>query len=382
MQEQVVRWRRDLHRIPELGNHLPQTSKYVQEVLSGIGIPYVTMVDGSGILATITGAGAGKTIALRADMDGLPISEEAPVSFKSTNGNMHACGHDAHTAMLLGAAKILSDHKADLKGTVKLIFQPGEEGPGGAKPMIKEGCLDGVDAVFGQHIGCIMRDVEESGKIIVTHGNAMACADSFKIKIIGHGAHGAMPESSIDPISIAAQVINGIYMIKARNCPSVSPSVISVCTIHSGTASNIIPRTAELEGTTRSVDIKTRNLLAARIEQVLKGICDANGASYEFDYVFGYDVTTNNPEMADLVIKSAKDLGMAEDVVPQLNPVMGAEDMSYFLNDVPGAYYFLSSVTYQDGQVYGHHNSQFMLDETVFSKGVALLLQIVSNYLN
>lgn len=382
LQEQIVQWRRDLHQIPEIGNELPQTSKYVQDRLDEMGIPFVTMVNGSGILATIKGGSPGKTVAIRADMDALPVPEEAPVDFKSTNGNMHACGHDSHTAMLLGAAKILSEHRDELKGTVKLIFQPGEESPGGAKPMIAEGCLDGVDAIFGQHIGCLIAGAGESGKIIVSHGNLMACRDAFKIKITGRGAHSSTPEQSIDPIAIAAQVINGIYMIKARENSALCPMVISVCMVHGGTASNIIPETVEMEGSTRAIDNKTREMIARRIEEVVKGTCAAYGAAYEYEFIWDYDITTNNPEMADLVIQSAKDLGMGEDVQLQSGAIMGSEDMSFYLNEVPGAYYFLSSVVEQDGHVYGHHNPRFMLDESVFSKGTALFVKIAANYLN
>jgi len=381
LHEQIVKWRRDLHQIPEIGNDLPQTSAYVQKVLSDMGIPFVTMINGSGIFATITGGLTGKTIALRADMDGLPIVEQAPVSFKSTNGNMHACGHDAHTAMLLGAAKVLNDNKDTIKGTVKLIFQSGEESIGGAKLMIEEGCLDGVDAIFGQHIECNFFGAKESGKITVSHSNAMACRDSFKIKIVGRGGHGAWPENTIDPIAMSAQVINGINLIKAREISALTPCVISICMINGGTAGNIIPNEVVLEGSTRSVDVKTREIVATRIEEVLKHTCSAFGGSYKFAFIKGYDITQNNPKMADLVIDSAKDLGFGDDIVLQSSPVMGSEDMSFYLNKVSGAYYFLSSVVHQDGQVYGHHNPKFMLDEGVFSKGTALLLQIIANYL-
>ena len=379
--EQVIKWRRDLHRIPEIGNDLPQTSKYVQNCLKEMNIPFITMVNGSGILATVTGAGAGKTIALRADMDGLPLTEEAPVDFKSVNKNMHACGHDAHTAILLGAAKILNDNKSEINGTVKLIFQPGEESPGGAQPMIDEGALKGVDAVFAQHIGSLFSDINESGKIVVSHTSAMACRDAFKIKIIGRGGHGASPEDSIDPIAIGMQVIGGVYMIKARELSALDPAVISICMVHAGSANNIIPMTMEIEGTTRSLSAQTRQRIATRIEQVLKSTCEAHGAAYEFDFIRGYDITVNNPDMADFVIKAAQDLGYGNDVLLQPAPLMGSEDMSFFLGEVPGAYYFLTSVVKQDSQVFGHHHPRFMLDESVFQKGVAVFVQIVQNYL-
>ncbi|MGL5515081.1 MAG: M20 metallopeptidase family protein [Sporomusa sp.] len=382
LQEQIVQWRRDLHQIPELGNELPLTSKYVQDHLNEMGIPFVTMVNGSGILATIKGKGPGKTVAIRADMDALPVTEEAPVTFKSSNGKMHACGHDSHTAMLLGAAKILHEHKDELKGTVKLIFQPGEESPGGARLMIEEGCLDGVDAIFGQHIGCLIPGVKDSGKIIVSRGNLMACRDAFKIKIIGRGAHSSTPENSIDPIAIAAQVINGIYMIKARENSALCPLVVSVCMVHGGSASNIIPETVEMEGSTRAIDKETREMIAKRIEDVVKGICATYGATYEYEFIWDYDITINNPEMADLVIQSAKDLGMGDDVQLQSGAIMGSEDMSFYFNKIPGAFYFLSSIAEQDGHVYGHHNPKFMLDESVFSKGTALFVKIAKNYLD
>ena len=381
MQDQVISWRRALHQMPELGNDLPETSTYVQERLKEMEIPFVTMVNGSGIFATITGGAPGKTVAFRADMDALPLIEDAPVDFKSTNGKMHACGHDAHTAILLGTAKILNDIKANLKGTVKLIFQPGEESPGGAKPMIAEGCLDGVDAIFGHHIGTLFSDITESGKVVVSHGNAMACRDDFKMKIIGRGGHGAGPEVCIDPIPIAAQVISGVYLIKSREIAALAPSVISICMVHGGTANNIIPQSVELEGSTRSVDKATRALIAARLEEVLKHTCAAYGADYEFTFESDCDIMANAPEMADVVIKAAQDLGFGADVISQPNPLMGSEDMSFYLSKVPGAYFFVTSVVDQDGQVYGHHNPKFMLDESSFQISVALFVKIAENYL-
>lgn len=392
VEEQVVKWRRDLHQIPELDNHLPLTSKYVQDRLTEMDIPFITMVNGSGILATITGtcvnangnsdASTRKTIALRADMDGLPLQEEADVDFKSTNGNMHACGHDAHTAILLGVAKILSENKAKINGTVKLIFQPGEESVGGAKPMIAEGALKDVDVIFGLHVGGLFNHVKESGKLFVSHSNVMACRDAFKIKIIGRGAHGAWPENSIDPISIGAQVINGIYMIKAREISALDPAVISIGMVHAGTAMNIIPMSLELAGSTRSINQSTRAKIAGRIEQVVKSTCEAHGATYEFEFDKGYDITINNSDMADLVVNAAHDLDYNNDLFPQTSAIMGAEDMSFFLNEIPGAYFFLTSIVHQDGQVFGHHHPKFMLDESVFHKGVAMFVQIVRNYLD
>jgi amidohydrolase len=385
IQSEVVGWRRYLHQIPEVGNDLEKTSGYVQDCLREMGIPFVTMVNGSGIVGTITGNSTGKTIALRADMDGLAMEEATTEEFRSTNiGKMHACGHDAHVAMLLGATKILNDHRASINGTVKLIFQPGEEGPGGAALMIEEGCLEGVDAIFGQHIGCLVRGIEESGKITVSHDVAMASGDSFEIKITGKSAHGAYPEDGINPIVIVAQVINGINMMKVCNCPSTTPSVISICMIEGGTAINRIPNEVTLKGSLRSVDSEMRTEMLSKIKQISESISLACGAvRCDFVHKYGYDITKNNPDMADLVIKAAKDLRMDDDIVEQSVPLMGSEDMSFFLNQVPGAYYFLSSIVRQgeNGEIFGHHHEKFMLDESVFPKGVALFVQIVANYL-
>lgn len=382
MQEQIVKWRRALHQIPEIGNNLPLTSKYVQDVLTELGIPFHTLLNGNAVVGLIEGAKPGKTVALRADMDALPLVEEADVDFKSTNGSMHACGHDAHTAMLLGAAKILNENKEQLKGNVKLLFQPGEESPGGAKPMIEEGCLKNptVDAIFGQHIGVLFDDLK-SGNMLVSYGSVMACRDSFKIKIKGRGAHSSMPHLSIDPIAITAQVINDIYMIKARELDALSPAVISVCMVHGGTASNIIPDSVELEGSTRSIDPKVRKFIAKRVEQVVKNTCEAFGATYEFEYIWDYGVTTNNKEMAQVVMDAAKKIIPEDEIGVQTTSLMGSEDMSFYLDEVPGAYSFLSSVVKQDGVVYNHHNPKFMLDESVFYRGSALFVQIAKDFL-
>ncbi|MBE6012716.1 M20 metallopeptidase family protein [Anaeropeptidivorans aminofermentans] len=383
IENEIIKWRRELHQIPEVGTQLPKTCEYIKGKLDEMGIPYTCTKSVTGIVALIEGGSPGKTVALRSDMDALPVLEETGLDFKSTNGSMHACGHDAHSAMLLGAAKILNDHKSELKGNVKLIFQPGEESPGGAEPMIKEGCLENpkVDAIFGQHIGVLI-DGLKTGEVAVSYGNAMACRDAFKIAVKGRGAHSSTPHLSIDPVAIAAQIINGIYMIKARELDALSPSVISVCMIHGGTASNIIPEKVEMEGSTRSIDPKVRKFIAERIEQVVKTTCETYGADYEFEFSWDYPVLTNHKEMAEMVIEGAGKILGSDKVFVQPQAIMGSEDMSFFLNEVPGAYYFLGSVVSQDGVVYGHHNPKFLLDESVFAKGSAVMVQLVQDYLN
>lgn len=383
IENEIIQWRRELHQIPEVGNCLPNTCGYIKGKLDEMGIPYTCTESVTGIVALIEGGSPGKTVALRSDMDALPILEETGLEFKSTNGAMHACGHDSHSAMLLGAAKILNNHKSELKGNVKLLFQPGEESPGGAEPMIKEGCLENpkVDAIFGQHIGVLI-DGLKTGEIAVSYGNAMACRDAFKIAVKGRGAHSSTPHLSIDPIAIAAQIINGIYMIKARELDALSPSVISVCMIHGGTASNIIPEKVEMEGSTRSIDPKVRKFIADRIEQVVKSTCETYGADYEFEFSWDYPVLTNHKEMAEMVIEGAGKILGSDKVFVQPQAIMGSEDMSFYLNEVPGAYYFLGNVVEQNGVVYGHHNPKFDLDESVFVKGTAVMVQLVNDYLN
>lgn len=383
IENDIIKWRRDLHKIPEIGNDLPKTREYIREKLEEMGIPYILTKSVTGIVALIEGKSQGKTVALRSDMDGLPVEEETEVSFQSQNGSMHACGHDAHGAMLLGAAKILKNNRNMIKGNVKLIFQPGEESPGGAEPMIEEGCLENpkVDAIFGQHIGNLI-DGLQTGQVAVSLGNAMACRDSFKIVVKGRGAHSSTPHLSIDPIAVSAQVINGIYMIKSRELDALSPSVISICMIHGGTASNIIPEAVVLEGSTRSIDPETRQYISKRIEEVVKNTCSSFGAAYEFTFSWGYPVLTNDREMALLAMESARKIAGAENVKEAKGPIMGSEDMAFYLNKIPGAYCFLGSVVENEGVVYGHHNPKFDLDESVFVKGTALFVQMALDYLN
>ena len=238
IEKDIISWRRDLHKMPELGLELPNTSKYIQERLSEMGVEYYTLVKGNAIVGIIKGSKEGKTIALRADMDALPIKEETGLSFASDNGCMHACGHDAHSSMLLGAAKVLNDNRDRLNGNVKLFFQPGEEYPGGALPMIEEGAMENpkVDAVLGLHNGSISKDVAK-GKIGVSYGPMMASMDRIFIKIKGQGSHGAYPELSVDPISTAAEVISALQRIVSREIKAIDPVVLSITRIEIGTAS-------------------------------------------------------------------------------------------------------------------------------------------------
>ncbi len=383
VESDIIGWRRDLHRIPELGLELPETVKYVTGKLDEMGIPYLTLVNGNAVVALIKGGGEGKTIAIRADMDGLPVKEETGLAFASVNGCMHACGHDGHTAILLGAAKVLNEHKAMLHGNVKLLFQPGEEYPGGALPMIQEGALENphVDAIIGLHEGRISNDVTK-GKIGITYGPMMASMDRISIRIKGKGSHGAYPEDSVDPISTAAEVISALQRVVSREIRAVEPAVLSITRIAGGFNQNIIPDDVELEGTVRTFNNETRQFIAKRIDEITMGITSAMRAKYELQYEFKYPPLINSAEFTRFFVGSAKKLMDPEDIVEMAHPVMGGEDMAYFLEQVPGTFFFLSNPGEIDGATHPHHNPKFDIDESIFKTGCALFVQTAVDYLN
>ncbi|WP_075727958.1 M20 metallopeptidase family protein [Tissierella creatinophila] len=382
IEKEIISWRRELHKIPELGLELPNTSKYIQRKLSEMKIEYHTLVKGNAIVGIIKGSKEGKTIALRADMDGLPIKEETGLSFASTNGLMHACGHDAHSAMLLGAAKVLNENKDKLKGNVKLFFQPGEEYPGGALPMIEEGAMEDpkVDAVLGLHNGSISKDVAK-GKIGVCYGPMMASMDRILIKIKGKGSHGAYPEQSIDPISTAAEVISALQRIVSREVKAIDPAVLSITRINGGFNQNIIPDVVEIEGTVRAVNPETRNFIAKRIDEITRGVTTAMRADCEVEYEFKYPPLINSEDFTKNFVESAKKVVSTESIYEMKDPVMGGEDMAYFLEKAPGTFFFLSNPNKVDGIAYPHHSSKFDVDENLFYIGSSLFVQAVLDFL-
>lgn len=383
LQDQIVSWRRDLHQIPEIGLETPKTAAYVMKRLDEIGIEYESNVAGHGVIGLIKGSKEDKTILLRADMDGLEVEEETDLPFASKNGNMHACGHDSHTAMLLGAAKILNDRKDELKGNVKLLFQPAEEGPGGAKPMIDEGALENpkVDAALGLHIGGIFNTLD-TGQVGYMGGNIMACLDDFTIKIIGSGTHGAMPHEGVDPIVIAAQVISAIQTIASRETKPTNPVVVTMGTINGGRAYNIIPNTVEISGTARALNQETREKIASSIESIVAGITKGMHGDYEYNYNFGYPPLVNDPEFTEDFVETAKKVIGEDDVIEITEPTMGGEDMAYYLEKVPGTFFFLGGFNEEKGMVYPHHHPKFMIDEDVFWRGTALMAQGAIDWLD
>lgn len=384
VEDYIIKCRRDLHQIPEVGLNLPKTSAYVANELKKMGIEVKEKVAVSGVVGLIKGNNEGKTIALRADMDALPIKEETNLPFASKNGNMHACAHDAHTAILLGVAKVLSENRDKINGNVKLIFQPAEEGPGGAKPMIEEGVLENpkVDAVLGLHAGNLTEDKELKGSIMVSYGNLMACLDSFKVKLIGKGCHGAYPNTGVDPIVMAGKFLSTIQTIVSREIAATDHGVITVGKINGGQAYNIIPEYVELEGTVRATDQKVREYVAKRIGEVAKGISETMRGSYEYDYTFGYPPLVNDEEFTKAFIESAKKVIPEEDIIITNKPVMGGEDMAYFLEKVPGTFFFLNNPKAVDGKCYPHHNPKFDIDESLLARGAALIIQGALDFLN
>lgn len=385
LENDMIRWRRDLHQIPELNLELPKTTDYVKKELDKMEISYTTMVKGNAIVGMILGEkGPGKTIALRADMDALPILEETSLDFASKNGCMHACGHDGHTAMLLGAAKYFSSHRKDFKGNIKLLFQPGEEYPGGALPMIEEGAMENpkVDAVIGLHEGMIDEAVPV-GAIGCRVGCMMASMDRFLIRIIGKGCHGAYPQLGVDSILLASEVVVALQKIVSREIKATEPAIISVCRITGGYCQNIIPDSVELEGTVRATNEDTRKFLAKRIEEIVKSITEAGRGSYEIEYDFKYPAVINDKNFTEKFIVSSQKIIPKEQIYHMDVPVLGGEDMAYFLQKAPGTFFFLSNPKiHEDGRIYPHHNPKFDVDEEYFSVGAALFVQTALDFLN
>jgi amidohydrolase len=378
----VVADRRYLHQHPELGMQEENTARFVAEKLREFGIETQTGIATTGVLGTLRGAQPGKTVLLRADMDALPIEELNEVPYKSqVPGVMHACGHDSHTAMLLGVARLLTERKDEIKGTVKFIFQPSEEvPPGGAKPMIEEGVLEDphVDAAFGVHIG---QDLPV-GTIGVCAGPTNAASDGFIATIKGVGGHAARPHGSVDPIVVAAQCISALQTLVSREVNPLRQAVITVGSLHAGTVSNIIPEEAIMKATVRTFDPEVRQNLSERIPALIKGISAAMRAEAEVQYRFGYPALVNDPAMTDLVRQVARGIVGPQRVVER-EPGMGGEDMSYFLQHAPGCFFRIGSRNPDRGLVYGHHHPRFDIDdEGALPIGVAAVASVALRYLN
>jgi len=397
IEQKVIDWRRDIHQNPELGNREVRTAALVAKHLKSLGMEVITNVGITGVIGILKGDLPGPVIALRADMDALPVLERTPVSFASKvktiyNGKetsvMHACGHDSHVAILMGAAEVLSGMQKDLKGTVKFIFQPAEEGApkgeeGGAELMVKEGALKNpnVDVIFGLHINAQV----EAGKITYRPGGMFAGVGDLKITVKGKSSHGAEPWSSIDPIVTSAQIINNLQTIISRNVNITrNAAVVTIGSIHGGNRSNIIPEQVEMLGTVRTLSDGDEKLIFDRIRQIATKTAEANGAEaiVELPYSSHYPVTFNNLELTAKMLPSLqKSAGMSN--VLLVPAETGAEDFSFFANEVPGFYFYIGGLPKgQDPKTSAsHHTPDFFLDESGFILGVNAMVNLVADYM-
>jgi len=368
----MVSIRRRIHQYPELAFEEYKTSRLVAQTLSSLGLKVKTGIAKTGVVGILEGDAGGKAgvIALRADMDALPIQEQSNLPFASkVPGKMHACGHDSHTAMLLGSAMILKELKNHFNGIVKFIFQPSEEkNPGGASLMIKEGVLNNpkVNFIFGLHV----RPDAEPGEVFIKEGPLMASSDEIYIKIKGKGGHGARPHFTIDPIVIASEIVLALQKITSRFFDPIEPRVLTIGSIHAGTATNIIPDEVTISGTLRTMNEEWRKKAWKMIEQVIRGITSTYGADYELKISKGYPVLVNNPEATKFAREKAIEL-LGENKVHEARPVMGAEDFAYYLQKVPGCFIWLGAGS--KNSKYDIHSSKFTINEEAMKFGASLL---------
>ncbi len=375
--DQIISWRRDLHQIPELGNDLPQTYAYVTKRLDEMGVQYEGGVGVQhGIVAIIEGNRPGKVIALRADMDALPVVENTGLPFQSTNGNMHACAHDAHTATLLGVIKEFVDMKGDFPGTVKFLFQPAEEISSGAEPMVQAGVLKNpeVDYVLGMHVGNISDEVP-SGNFMFSTGPMMACLDRFTMKVIGKGSHGAYPHDSFDTLVASCYIVTALQELVSREISPTEPAVLTIGKLHCGSTYNVIPGEADIEGTARSVNQETREYMVKRIGEIAEGVAASFRCKVEFDYTYGAPPLVNDEATALKAMESAKKVVGEGRVQLAKKPVMGGEDYAYYLLEKPGAFIFFANPLAIEGFNYPHHNAKFAIDDSILRDAVDVFVQ-------
>lgn len=373
LQDEMVAIRRDLHQHPELGFEERRTSGIVADRLAALGYEVQTGVGGTGVVGLIGGEQEGQTVLLRFDMDALPIQEENDVSYRSqTPGVMHACGHDGHVAIGLGVAALLARRRDTFPGTIKLMFQPAEEGLGGAKRMIEDGVLEGphVDVALGLHVS----SMHPLGRAAVTSGPMMAGADRFEILVQGKGGHGAMPHDTVDAILVASHIVIALQSIVSRNLNPEASGVVTVGALLAGAAANVIADTATLRGSMRFYDPAVRELLHRRIKQIASGIAQSFGASAQVTITTGVDATLNAPEPTALVREIAATV-LGESQIDAGWRTMGSEDFSMVLARVPGNFFFLGARNEERGMNFPHHHPRFDFDEACMPQGVAILCE-------
>ena len=382
IKDELIEIRRTLHQYPELGFEETNTSKFIKDFLRKEGIQFNEFA-GTGVCGIIEGTKEGvnnKVIGLRADIDGLPMQDKKVCSYASkVSGKMHACGHDGHTTILLGAAKLLNKNKDKFNGTVKLIFEPAEETTGGAKVMIEEGVLTNptVDVMCGLHV----EETLDAGMIMVRRGTVNAASNPFNITIKGSGGHGAYPDTAIDPIVMASHVVTSLQSIVSREIKPVNPAVVTIGSIHGGTAQNIIPNEVKLGGIIRTMTNEDREFAKARLKEIVNGICTTFRGSAEIEIEESYPCLYNDDNMVKILEDSAINIIGSENVKVQKNPKLGVESFAYFANKVPSVFYFLGIRNEEKGIVHPAHNSLFDIDEDALPIGVAIQCEVAMNYL-
>lgn len=379
LNEEIISIRRHLHKHPELSFEEVETPKYIADFHEQLGHEVKTGVGGNGVLAYLKGNHEGPTVALRADFDALPIHEETDLEFQSVNdGVMHACGHDGHTATLLGVAKALNKHKDELHGTVVFIHQHAEElPPGGAKPMIEDGALHGVDVIFGTHLQAQMPLYE----INYRTDELQASSDSFEVTIFGKGGHGAMPQDTKDSILIASQLVDNFQQIVSRRVNPLQSAVLSVCSFEAIGPYNVIANTAKIKGTVRTLNEETRELMEQEMQRVIEGTCHLSGADFEFKYDRGYPVLINHKEETEFVMEVAETVPEVQEI-KETEPIMGGEDYSYYLQEVKGTYFFTGAQPEGTKNPYPHHHPKFDIDEKSLVIAAKILAKSTMEYMS
>ncbi len=375
IEQELIEWRRDFHRNPEVAFKEERTSRVIREFFEDLGLP-VKSCAGTGLRVDLTGGGEGPTVAVRADIDALPIQETGEKDYISQNpGAGHCCAHDGHMAIVMGVAKVLHSLRDRLKGNVVFLFQPAEElPPGGALEMVRQGALEGVESIFGLHLWQSL----PTGKVGIVKGPMMAAADNFRITVRGRAGHGSMPQQTVDSILAAAQLVVNIQSIVSRNLDPLKPGVVSFGTIKGGTVYNIIPDEVKLTGTVRSFDPEVQKLAQVRLKEIAQKTCETFGAQGEVEYELGYPPVVNPPEMVDFAIEVVRKV-LGDDCFVNIDPVMGGEDFAYFLQKIPGVFVFFGM---GDGMTYPHHHPGFDLDEKALPEAALLLAALVIEYQN
>ncbi|HET8770761.1 MAG TPA: amidohydrolase [Gemmatimonadaceae bacterium] len=377
VRDQVVAWRRYLHQRPELSFNEVETAQFVHDTLAGFGGLEISRPTATSVVARLVTGRPGPVLAMRADMDALAITEETGLPFASANhGVMHACGHDGHTSMLLGAVRELVAIRDALRGELRFIFQHAEEiSPGGAEEMVQRGVMEGVDRIIGTHLWASL----EVGKVGVIEGAAMAAPDTFWITVRGKGGHAAIPQQTIDAIAVGAQVVTNLQHIVSRATDPIDSVVLSITQFHAGTTHNVIPEVVEMNGTVRSFDPELRTRVPQLMERIIKGVTAAHGATYEFTYERGYRPVINDVEVTR-EMAAVVEAVCGPDVLVTLRPTMGGEDFSAFLQKAPGSFYFIGAGNVEQGIVHPHHHPKFDIDERALETGVKIFIEAARRF--